>query len=61
MGTAKKLPIFFISQKMGNRKTKKKMCTKWEFSKKSKNGPSKKNYFGRKKSKLVLQGKNVVS
>ena len=60
MGTPKKLPIFFISQKMGNR-NKKKMCTKWEFSKKSKNGPSKKNYFGRKKIKLVLKGKNVVS
>ena len=56
MGTPKKLPIFFISQKMGNRK-KKKMCTKWEFSKKIKMDPQKKIILEEKYPNQFYRGK----
>ena len=56
MGTPKKLPIFFISQKMGNRK-KKKMCTKWEFSKKIKMDPQKKIILEEKNPNQFYRGK----
>ena len=49
MGTAKKLPIFFISQKMGNRKTKKKCAQNGNLVKKVKMDPQK---------KIILEEKN---
>ena len=56
MGTPKNCP-FFKSQKMGNRKNKKKIGTQWEFSKKIKKSTLRKKIILEKKSKLVLQRK----